>query len=174
MDALVSWLAPILSTLIICAGQLALNTRFKRADEKRDKARAETKAKRDAEAEWRDCVERQISEQAEALKHVAEDRVDWYSWRAEIVKLMDTQDDKIMSMLKSQVTQMRSDGLHKAHRYIDDLGCASTEEKDAFWAEYQEYCNLCKQYGIENSFVDELAKQVMNLPTREIASKKDD
>ena len=174
MESFITWLAPIISTLIICAGQLALNTRFKRADEKHDQARAETQAKRDAEAEWRNCVERQISEQAEALKHVAEDRVDWYSWREEIVRLMDTQDEKIMSMLKSQVTQMRSDGLHKAHRYIDDLGCASTEEKDAFWAEYQEYCSLCKQYGIENSFVDELAKQVMSLPTREITSKKDD
>lgn len=73
-----------------------------------------------------------------------------------------------MSMLKSQVTQMRSDCLHRIHRYLDDLGCASTEEKDAFWAEYQEYCALCEQYGIENSFVDELAKRVMALPEREI------
>lgn len=62
MDALVSWLAPILSTLIICAGQLALNTRFKRADEKRDQARAETQAKRDAEAEWRGRIEECVSD----------------------------------------------------------------------------------------------------------------
>lgn len=168
MDALVSWLAPILSTLIICAGQLALNTRFKRADEKRDQARAETQAKRDAEAEWRDCVERQISEQAEALKHVAEDRIDWYSWREEVVKRMESQDEKFMSMLKAQVTQMRSDTLHKCHRYLDDLGMASTEEKSAFWAEYEEYCELCEKYGIENNFVKELAKRVMELPERDI------
>lgn len=174
MDGFIAWLAPIIATLVTLTGQLWLNGKFKRADEKRDKARAETEAKRKAEAEWRETVEQQISEQSEALKGVAKDRVDWYAWREEIVKLIDTQDGKIMSMLKSQVTQLRSDALHKAHRYIDDLGCASTEEKDAFWAEYQEYCSLCEQYGIENSFVDELARKVMDLPTREIASKKDD
>ena len=143
MEALrpiMDWLAPILSTLIICAGQLALNSRFKRADEKRDAARAETEAKRKADAEWREHIETR----------------------------MDGQDEKIMSMLKSQVTQMRSDTLHRAHRYLDDLGCASTEEKSAFWAEYQDYCELCEQYGIENGFVDELAKRVMALPEREI------
>ena len=140
MEAMVTWLAPILAALITCAGQLWLNGKFKRADEKRDAARAETEAKRAAEAEWRTRVD----------------------------KRMDEHDEKIMSMLKSQVTQMRSDLLHRAHRYIDDLGCASIEEKDAFWAEYMEYCELCEQYGIENSFVDEIAQRVMSLPEREI------
>lgn len=172
--AILGWLAPIISTIIITAATVSINAQAKKHERAAEERHQETEKKRKAEAEWRNCVERQISEQAEALKHVADDRVDWYSWREEVVRLMNTQDRKIMSMLKSQVTQMRSDGLHKAHRYIDDLGCASTEEKDAFWAEYKEYCSLCKQYGIENSFVDELAKQVMSLPTREIASKKDD
>lgn len=140
MDRFWAWLAPIAATLVTLAGQLWLNGRFKQADEKRDQARAETQAKRDAEAEWRGRIEERLDEQ----------------------------DEKIMSMLKSQVTQMRSDCLHRIHRYLDDLGCASTEEKDAFWAEYQEYCALCDQYGIENSFVDELAKRVMALPEREI------
>lgn len=140
MDAFIGWLAPIVATLVTLAGQLWLNGRFKAADEKRDQARAETEAKRAAEAAWRDSVD----------------------------KRMDEHDDKIMSMLKSQVTQMRSDLLHRAHRYIDDLGCASIEEKDAFWAEYVEYCELCEQYGIENSFVDELVQRVMSLKEREI------
>lgn len=140
MDKLLAWLAPIAAGFVTLAGQLWLNQRFKMADEKRDAARAETQAKRDAEAEWRARVDRR----------------------------MDEHDEKIMSMLKSQVTQIRSDTLHRAHRYIDDLGCASVEEKDAFWAEYVEYCNLCKQYGIKNSFVDEIAQRVMALPEREI------
>lgn len=140
MDAFIGWLAPICATLVTLAGQLWLNGRFKAADEKRDAARAETEAKRAAEAAWRDSVD----------------------------KRMDEHDDKIMSMLKSQVTQMRSDLLHRAHRYIDDLGCASIEEKDAFWAEYVEYCELCEQYGIENSFVDELVQRVMSLSEREL------
>lgn len=140
MDKLLAWLAPIAAGFVTLAGQLWLNQRFKRADEKRDAARAETQAKRDAEAEWRTAVD----------KHFAE------------------QDDKIQAILKAQVTQMRSDAVHKAHRYIDDLGCASTEEKKAFWAEYQDYCEVCEKYGIENSFVDELARTVMELPPRHV------
>lgn len=140
----------------------------KDADAKRDEARAETQAKRDAEAAWRDSVERQISEQADALRHVAEDRTDWYSWREEVVRLMDAQDERIMSVLKGQCTQMRSDLIHRAHRYLDDLGRASTEEKDAFNDEYEDYCAICEAYGINNSFIDDLARRVMALPEREI------
>lgn len=140
MEAMVTWLAPILAALITCAGQLWLNGKFKRADEKRDAARAETQAKRDAEAEWRIAISERIEDQ----------------------------DEKIHAILKAQVTQMRSDGLHRIHRYLDDLGCASTEEKDAFWTEYEEYCGLCEKYGIENDLVETLARRVMELPERPI------
>ena len=135
-----AWLAPIAAGLLTLAGQLWLNQRFKRADEKRDQARADTDAKRAAEAEWRECVERRL----------------------------DRQDEKIDSVLKGQCTQMRSDIVHKAHRYLDDLGMASTDEKQAFWVEYEDYQLICEQYGIENHFVDELAKRVMELPEREV------
>lgn len=171
MEALapiISWLAPIVSTIIIAAATASINSSVKRHDELADARHAETEAKRKAEAEWRETVDRLLSEQSEALKQVAEDRTDWYSWRAEIVERMDEQDDKFMSMLKAQVTQMRSDTLHRIHRYLDDLGMASTEEKTAFWAEYEEYCELCEKYGIENNFVKELAQRVMRLPEREI------
>ncbi len=86
----------------------------------------------------------------------------------EIERKMEEQDERIESVLKGQCTQMRSDVVHRAHRYLDDLGKASTEEKAAFWSEYEEYCDLCDQYGIENNFVDELAQRVMALPEREI------
>lgn len=135
-----AWLAPIAAGFLTLAGQLWLNDRFKRADEKLDRARADTDAKRAAEAEWREGVERRL----------------------------DTQDAKIDSVLKGQCTQMRSDIVHKAHRYLDDLGMASTEEKQAFWVEYEDYQLICEQYGIENHFVDELAKRVMELPEREV------
>lgn len=130
----------LLLPLALLAGQLWLNAKFKQAEEKRDAARAETDAKRKAEALWRDGVE---------------------------VRL-DQQDSKIDSVLKGQCTQMRSDIVHKAHRYLDDLGKASTEEKQAFWTEYDDYQLICEQYGIENHFVDELAKRVMELPEREV------
>lgn len=135
-----AWLAPIAAGFLTLAGQLWLNQRFKRADEKRDQARADTDAKRAAEAEWRECIEQRL----------------------------DKQDEKIDSVLKGQCTQMRSDIVHKAHRYLDDLGMASTEEKQAFWVEYEDYQLICEQYGIENHFVDELAKRVMELPEREV------
>lgn len=140
MDAqpFVTWAAPIVAALATCAGQLALNARFKHADEKRDHARAETQAKRDAEAAWRDSVEARLSEQ----------------------------DGKIDAVLRGQTTQMRSDLVHRAHRYIDDLHAASTDEKQAFWAEYEDYVAICEANGITNSFIDNIAQQVMDLPNR--------
>jgi hypothetical protein len=41
MDRILSWLAPILSALVICTGQLYLSSQFKRGDEKREEARIE-------------------------------------------------------------------------------------------------------------------------------------
>lgn len=168
LGPIIGWLAPILSTIIITAATASINSHMKRHDELADARHAETEQKRKADVEWRDAVDKLLAEQAEALKHVAEDRVDWYAWREEMVERMDKQNKQIMSVLKSHCTQMRSDLTHRIHRYLDDLGCASTEEKNAFWAEYQEYCELCEHYGIENNFVDELARRVMSLPEREI------
>ena len=89
-------------------------------------------------------------------------------WRDGVDKRLDAQDAKIATILKGQTTQMRSDLLHKAHRYVDDLGCASTEEKDAFWAEYEDYMSICDVSDITNHFIDQLAQRVMVLPDREI------
>lgn len=175
MNIFINWLAPILSTLIICAGQLMLNARFKRADEKRDAAHAETQAKRSEEAQWRKSVDKLLSEQSSTLSNVAQDRIDWYAWRDEVERRMNEFEAKLAEMndktdatLRGQLTQMRSDTVHKAHRYLDDLGCASTDEKQAFDAEYKEYAELCDAYGIENEFVENLHKQVMALPGRDM------
>lgn len=132
------WAAPIASTVIVTALTAQIKARQDAAERKRDEAQAETEAKRRAEAEWRERVDGRL----------------------------DRQDEKIAAVLKGQTTQMRSDLVHRAHRYIDDLGCAGMEEKDAFWAEYEDYCEICRQHGIKNSFVDRLAQQVMGLPDR--------
>lgn len=134
-----AWFGPIVAALLTCAGQLWLNQKFKRADAKRDEARRDTDAKRAAEAEWRNCV----------------------------VARLDQQDERIDTILTAQCSQMRSDILHKAHRYIDDLGCASTEEKEALWAEWEDYSAICDANNITNHFIDKLANQVMSLPNRE-------
>ena len=140
MDKLLAWMAPIAATLVTLAGQLWLNQRFKRADEKRDQARAETDKKRAAEAAWRESV----------------------------TARMDTQDKRIDTILQAQCSQMRSDIIHKCHRYLDDLGKASTEEKEALKAEHQEYSEVCKANGIVNNFVDLMVQRVMELPEREV------
>lgn len=138
VNEVASWLAPIASTLIVCAGQLVLNASFKRVDEKRDAEKAETDAKRKAEAEWRESIDKRLNEQAET----------------------------IIAILDNQCSQTRSDIVHKYHRYVDDLGCASVEEKDALRAEHKQYSAICEKYGIENDLIDDLVQQVMDLPTR--------
>ncbi len=134
IKAIAQWLAPLLSTAISAYIAVIQHN----GESKRDEARADTDAKRAAEAQWRNDIEQR----------------------------MDDQDEKIGAILKGQTTQMRSDLVHKAHRYIDDLGCASMEEKDAYNAEYEDYCAVCEKHGIKNNFVDKLARQVMELPDR--------
>lgn len=140
-QAAIDWLAsnPLTYGMLTLAGQLWLNERFKRADAKREVARLETTTKREAEAEWRERIERRMS----------------------------SQDGKIDALVVAQASTMRSDIIHKCHRYLDDLGCAGTEEKEALNAQWRDYCNLCRAHDIENNFVDELVRQVMRLPNRQ-------
>lgn len=138
MDNFLDWLAPIMSTLITTGGLALINAKINLGERKRDEARVETEEKRAAEAKWRDCV----------------------------IDRLDKQDTRIDAVLQAQVTQMRSDVTHKIHRYMDDLGCASTEEKNSLNEEYKLYCLICEKYGIENDFVANMMEQVMNLPSR--------
>ena len=138
MKSFVQWAAPILSTLIITYLTARINQRIADGERKRDAARAETEAERRERAEWRGRVEERLH----------------------------GQDERLETVLNAQCTLMRTDLIHKAHRYIDDLGCAGTEEKQAFWAEYEEYQAICDANDIVNHFVDQLVQQVMELPNR--------
>lgn len=157
---------PLTFGILTLLSQLWLNSRFKQADEKRELARTETTEKRKAEAEWRDSVDSLMCEYGDALKVVADDKSDWFEWRQQIIERIQEQDNKIDTILKGQCTQMRSDIIHKAHRYIDDLGCAGTEEKKAFDEEFKDYAAICEAYDIKNDFVNHLHEQVMKLPGR--------
>ena len=130
----------LLIPLLLLAGQLWLNAQFKAADEKRDMVREE------AEERLRETLR----------------------WRSNMEKLVSDQDKRVGIILSAQCTQMRSDIIHKAHRYIDDLGCAGIEEKKSFYAEYEEYQRICEENDIVNHFVDRLAESVMKLPDRNI------
>lgn len=140
MDKLIGWLSPILSTIIITAATASINAHIKRRDKVADERHAETEAKRKTEAEWRDKV----------------------------VRRLDKQDETINTILTAQCSQMRSDIVHKCHRYLDDLGRASIEEKNALKAEHDEYSAVCEANGIVNSFVDMMVQRVMDLPEREV------
>lgn len=102
----------------------------------------------------------------ESKKDKERDETERKAWRAGVDQKLKDQDGKIDAVLQAQCSQIRSDILHKAHRYIDDLGCASTEEKKALWAEYEDYMSICDANNISNHFIDSLANQVMELPNR--------
>lgn len=125
--------------LLLLIGQTLVALGQRKLNMRMDEGQTKTDAKRAAEAEWREHV----------------------------VTRLDQQDERIDTILTAQCSQMRSDLIHRAHRYIDDLGCAGTEEKQSFWAEYEDYMRICDANNIVNHFIDNLAKQVMALPNRE-------
>ena len=129
MEAILSWLAPIVSTIITAYA----TTLIARGERKREEKR-QTDAER-----WED-----------------------------VTKRLDDQDERISIILQAQCSQIRSDVIHKCHRYLDDLGRASSEEKEALKAEHDEYSAVCKANGILNNFVDLMVQRVMELPEREV------
>lgn len=89
-------------------------------------------------------------------------------WREKTDTRLEKLEEKVETTVSGQCTQLRGDIIHKSHRYLDDLGMASTEEKGAFYAEYEEYQKLCDENDIVNHFIDTLVERVMALPEREI------
>ena len=126
--------------LLLLIGQTLVALGQRKISQRMDEGQAKTDAKRAAEAEWREHV----------------------------VTRLDQQDERIDTILTAQCSQMRSDIVHKCHRYLDDLGKASTEEKDALKAEHDEYSAVCKANGIVNNFVDMMVQRVMDLPERDM------
>lgn len=74
-------------------------------------------------------------------------------WRKETTKRVD-------AISESLVCVMRGDLIHKAHRYVDDRGYATMEEKESWHEEWEQYQKVCPK----NGFIDAIAEQVMNLP----------
>ena len=136
----ISWAAPIASTVIVAALTAQINARAKREEIAANERHEETVAKRRAEDEWRRSVDERMARQ----------------------------DAKIDTLLDLQCSDTRSDIVHKCHRYLDDLGCASSEEKQALWSQHEDYKRICDANGIENHFIEQLVQRVMELPEREI------
>lgn len=134
----------IIQTLNVITSR-KINQRLSESEEKRAAAKAATDEKRAIEAKWREDMEVRMQKLEQCLT---------------------TQEKNVNLVLRGQISQMRSDVIHRTHRYLDDLGCASTEEKNAYEEEYKEYCLLCKTANVENEFVQSLHDQVMALPGR--------
>lgn len=140
MDEIIAWAAPIASTIIVTAATASINAHIKRRDQVADERHAETEAKRKAEAEWREGV----------------------------IKRLDEIEGKVDRSIAQQAMWTRSDIVHKCHRYLDDLGKASIEEKQALHDEHVQYSQFCEDLGIDNNFIDNLVARVMELPEREV------
>lgn len=125
---------------LVALGQRKLNQRMDEGEAKRNQAKADTDAKRAAEAEWRDGIDRRLYDMEEKLNR----------------------------SVSQQTVQIRSDIVHKCHRYLDDLGRASSEEKEVLNDAYEQYCKFCADLEIENDFIDMLVARVMELPEREV------
>jgi len=159
---IISWLAPIVSTLIITAASASINSSMKRHDQLADARHAETEAKRKADAEWRQEVDRLLSEQAEALKSVAQDRTDWYSWRSEVIELMDSQDGKLDNLTNATQTTMRTTLLHYIEKYLT-RGWLTTEERSSLNDMHEKYAALNA-----NGLIDGYMRRIESLPDKEI------
>lgn len=133
----------IVFPLAVIAGQAWITASFKRYEGKRDEEKAEKDKRHALEAEWRADIDRRMKDHDEMLK----------------------------LLMAAWATTMRSDLIHRAHRYCDDLQCASVEEKEAFHAQWEDYNKFCVANGIENHFIDNLMIAVMNLPTRDAGQR---
>lgn len=165
MEALapiISWLAPIASTLIITAATASINSRMKIHDQMAEARHAETEAKIKADEEWRQAVDKLLSEQSEALKHVAEDRVDWYAWREEIVMMMGSQDGKLDSLTDGVQTTMRTDLIHLYEKFTT-RGWITPEERAAWHDMHAKYSALNA-----NGLIDSYNAKLDELPDKEI------
>lgn len=160
------WAAPILSAIIVTITTASINAKIAAGEKKRDEARVERDEERREREEWRERVEEQLRTHGEFIA----ERDDWFEWRKRIEREFSEQNGSIITILEAQCTQMRSDITHKVHRYMDDLQCASDEEKQSLQGEYDLYCSICRKYGIENHFVEHMVRQVMELPSRSLPS----
>ena len=127
--------ATLIVPLLLLAGQLWLNSNFKTYEAKREAERIEKDTRHAHEEEWRESITQHMKDQ----------------------------DKKIDMLMLAQASAMRSDIIHKAHRY-QEQGWASVEEKEALSAEHGDYKKFCEETGIVNNFIEQLVAQTIDLP----------
>lgn len=138
IDILRTIVTVLILPLMLFGGQRWMDAQFRLWDKRRDEA-----------------------DQAKNQRHAEEK-----AWRESVSTRLDDLENNSTLLLSASIANTRADLIHKGHRYIDDLGKASTEEKESFHKQYVDYCAFCEAAGIENEFIEELVKQVMALPNR--------
>ena len=78
-------------------------------------------------------------------------------WRESVDRRFDDIEDKLSRSIAQQAAQTRSDIIHKCHRYLDDMGEASIEEKAALRALYTLMDKIPKEWLF--SALDALAEK---------------
>lgn len=68
MGDLLAWAAPIASAIIVTAATASINAKIASGERKRDEARADTEAKRRADAEWRERMDGKIDALTDATQ----------------------------------------------------------------------------------------------------------
>lgn len=111
--AIIGWLAPILSTLVITGMTALINQRIKDRDRVADERHAETEEKRREEAEWRERIERYMSEQ----------------------------DKKLDALTDATQTTMRTSMLHYIEKYLT-RGWITPEERSSLNDMHNKYAAL--------------------------------
>lgn len=133
--------------LLLLVGQALVALGQRKISQRMDEGQAKTDAKRKAEAEWRAGIDRRLGDMERRL---------------------DDMQGELDRSVSQQAVQIRSDIVHKCHRYLDDLGRASSEEKETLSDAYRQYCEFCADLDVENDFIDMLVQRVMELPEREV------
>ena len=133
--------------LILLVGQAIVALGQRKISQRMDDGQAKTDAKRKAEAEWRESIDKRLTDMEDKL---------------------DELEAKQNRSISQQAVQIRADIVHKCHRYLDDLGRASSEEKETLNDAYEKYSEFCEDLEMENDFIDLLVQRVMELPEREV------
>lgn len=121
VQPLISWLAPIASTVIVTAATASINSKIADGERKRDEAQAETEAKRRAEAEW---------------------RLDVDTHMCDLNRKLDTLNDATQ-------TNMRTTLIHYCEKYLE-RGWVTPEERASIWDMHKKYAALNANGFIDN------------------------
>lgn len=140
MEHIIQSAVTTIGSIVVVVVTALTNQHMKERDRKADERHEEAEAERKRRDAWLEGMSARVAKLEEIVKVI----------------------------LELQCSQTRADIIHKCHRYNDDIGKASYEEKESLRAENDDYRAVCEENGIENHYIDRLVERVMELPEREV------